>query len=242
MSSKTKILALFDFDHTILSADSSGEFIRFAFAQSKTRRVLLRLATPLFALLSISSRTHWRRNWLYYQFAVGGKSQSGIAQLKKLFYHFLFEQKKVDAYSCALQKITHHQQSGHDVVIISGSLQWLLEELCEHFNIQNVAIFGSHKAWFCYGANKVTTLRDNLLLDEYQEIHGYSDSAADIPMLSLCTHKTVVNPKRACAQQFAQAFGDQCQVVRWETKKDWLAKQYTGKNKTADQNEQEPTH
>lgn len=242
MRDATSTLALFDFDHTILSADSSGEFIRFAFQQSANRQRMLKMATPLFKMLSVSPRTEWRRNWLYYQFAVGGKSHKRMENLKHDFYHHLFKHKRVGAYVSAMDKIWEHQKSGHDVVVISGSLQWLLEELCERLNIRDVTIYGSRKDWFCYGPNKVITLQDNINLTNYQEIHGYSDSAADIPMLRLCTHKTVVNPKAECARKFEQVFGNEHQVVSWETQAHQSNAKQSGDHKAKSQYDHEPAN
>lgn len=209
-------LALFDFDHTILNKDSSGEFIRFAFLRSRPRRQLLRLAKPILLALSLSKRTHWRRNWLYYQIAVSGLDQDGLDGLTEEFLKYLFDTKNARPYHDAMQKLQYHQSLGHRVVIISGSLQWLLERLCSHLCIEDVEIFGSDKSFFCYGENKAIKLRELNILDSHTQIYGYSDSAADIPMLSLCDYKFVVNPTSACLHKFSYSFGDSAKVLNWQ--------------------------
>lgn len=212
---KPKPLALFDFDHTIINRDSAGEFIPFAIRRRKWRKALLLLSMPLIWILSASKHTHWRRNWLYYQIAVTRLSDVCFTRLKESFYHYLFEQRGFKGYPEALNKIQFHLEEGHDVVIVSGSLQWLLEDLCTQLGIENALVLGSSKDFFCFGQNKVKKLKQLGILENRPTIYGYSDSSADIPMLSCCEHITIVNPKEQCAEMFDQAFSDRHIVVSW---------------------------
>ncbi len=47
----------------------------------------------------------------------------------------------------------------------------------------------------CYGYKKVDLISD-VILENPHKIYGYTDSAADIPLLSICTHKHVINPTK----------------------------------------------
>ena len=66
----------------------------------------------------------------------------------------------------------------------------------------------------CYGYKKVDLI-SHIILENPHKIYGYSDSAADIPLLSICTHKHVINPTKNHLKKFNRAFGNNFLVLNW---------------------------
>jgi len=127
-------------------------------------------------------------------------------------------------YENALDEINRLIKTGAKVVVISGASDWMVDSIFAEIDVNNIQIIGTKEESFlagmiarehCYAANKVRILNDYLELEKFDVSAGYSDSSADIPLLSLCNHKKLVNPSARCLSRFKRAFNDDFECLSW---------------------------
>ena len=194
-----KGIALFDMDGTLLAWDCQLLFRHHVIREEPLRG----LSVPLFLK--------------FLPFA----GVLGIENLKRIFHSFLWKMsaEQVSEYSQSFAKrllpsiypelkatLDQHRAAGHLTILSSASPECYVKEVGKllGFDLSLGTVFESdalfpdlvnHK-----GENKVTRLRELLPASFFQDgklvnSHGYTDSTADLPMLSLCQQATVVNPK-----------------------------------------------
>ena len=187
-------LALFDFDGTITTKDSLVDFIQYAVGKPQYYFSLCQLSPLLIAYkLKIIPNDIAKERLLAYFF--------------KGWDHSVF-QKISDQYSItyidkivrlqAMEKIKWHQKEGHEVVIVSASMECWLQKWCEKYNVALIStklevidkkITGKFSTKNCYGAEKVSRIKEQYNLSMYEVIFAYGDSAGDNEMLSIATKK-----------------------------------------------------
>ncbi|MBF7682427.1 haloacid dehalogenase-like hydrolase [Acinetobacter sp. B5B] len=186
-----KALALFDFDGTLYLKDSFTGFIFYTF---KARYVF---KTGLSILPWV--------NHYYLGLYPADKMR------KKLFYNMFYDKDithiRHDAigYTRVLQQylnpqllaqLKQHQHLGHDVVIVSASLDMYLKPLCDLLNvdlissevdIQQGRLTGFYKTADCSGIEKKRRIQQKYDIHAYSQIYAYGNTYEDAEMLSLAT-------------------------------------------------------
>ena len=184
------ILALFDFDGTLVKGDSLLPFVRFTLGNSRFGIALL-LASPALA-----------------GFGLGLKSNS--AAKESLLYHawhgrdkFELEQKGEEFHNYCNQHLIHetwerflwHRQAGHTCLIVSASLDvylqsWALkygfdEVLCSKLAVDsNNKVTGRLENGNCRGREKLNRIQQWLGPRRPTRIYAYGDSTGDLEMLN----------------------------------------------------------
>jgi len=74
---------------------------------------------------------------------------------------------------------------------------------------------GMKSNFHCFEQNKVKALNESLNLNDYNQVIGYSDSASDIPLLSICHSKYIINPNQSSLIKFEKAFKTDMTVLNW---------------------------
>lgn len=186
-----KALALFDFDGTLYLKDSLTGFIFYTF---KARYVL---KTGLSILPWI--------NHYYLGLYPADKMR------KKLFYNMFCGQSldhvQHDAitYADVLQKylnpqlfaqLKQHQALGHDVVVVSASVDIYLKPLCDRLGVDLISseveseagkLTGFYKTPDCSGMEKKRRIQQRYDVSAYSQVYAYGNTREDIAMLSLAT-------------------------------------------------------
>lgn len=166
-----------------------------------------------------------KRNVMLVWVSTLGMPKSRFEGYQQSFAEYFFTEANGKAYKQALVALQAHQDKGDDVYIISGAAHWLLSPLCEYLEISEVGLVGTSTKWYwggvimdfhCYRHNKVTRLNALGVPQQYQQITGYSDSAADIPMLKLCHDIKLINPRAACLDKFQEVFGPDVTCLQWD--------------------------
>jgi HAD superfamily hydrolase (TIGR01490 family) len=191
-------MALFDLDGTLLPWDCQLLFRHFVTRREPWRLVFL----PVFlAFLPLAPLL-------------------GAAGMKRVFLSFLFGMREADLechardfaetimpriYPELRAEIERHRAAGRLLVMASASPEFYVRHIGGKLGFDVVlgtpVEFGhlfpdleNHK-----GAAKVERLVKILPPSYSGDVHGYTDSAADLPMLALCRQVTLVNPKPALA-------------------------------------------
>lgn len=202
-------IAWFDLDGTLLAWDCQLLFRHFVMRREPCRMLLL----PVFLMFLPFA------GWL------------GTGKMKRVFLSFLwrmspdqlaahsreFAEHLMSAiYPQLRDELERHRAQGDFLILASASPEFYVSEIGRHLGfdltlgtvVETGSLFPklvNHK-----GAAKVERLRNVLPAAFFESgklrySHGYSDSTADLPMLELCDHATVVNPSPSLTAKAEQA-------------------------------------
>lgn len=121
-------------------------------------------------------------------------------------------------YPDARSLVQRCRDEGHDVVIVSGALDFLMKELAEYLGATHIIAnrleikdgyaTGRLLRPVVAGPEKAKLIRDHARAHGHDLDHcfAYSDSYSDVPMLSVVGHPAAVNPDGKLAR-LANAYG-----------------------------------
>ena len=121
-------------------------------------------------------------------------------------------------YPHARDLVTQCRDQGHDVVLVSGALDFLMKRLADHLGathvIANRLEIKDHYATgrllrpVVAGPEKARLIRDHARSNghDLDDCFAFSDSYSDVPMLSVVGHPAAVNPDGKLSR-LAEAYG-----------------------------------
>ncbi|WP_126942232.1 HAD family hydrolase [Xanthomonas sp. BRIP62418] len=186
-------LALFDFDHTITTCDSYARFLR-------------KVATP--AQLATAK---WQVGPWVLGYRLGMVS---AAALRARVTRIVFSDRLLDEVAAhgadfartalpgvlraeVMQRIDWHQAQGHEVVLVSASLDLYLQPWCAQHDLSLICnklehhagvLSGRYAEGDC-GPRKAAQIRLRYDLSQYECVHAYGDSREDKPLLALAQQR-----------------------------------------------------
>lgn len=191
---KKPALALFDFDGTVTKKDSFIGFLLFSLGKFKFITGFLLLGPFVFMYL-IKIYPNWKMKELALNFFFRG---TDINNFKKICQEYgRLEIPKIIRPE-AQERIKWHRDKGHDIVIVTATIKYYLEEWCQkqkinliatEMKVNNGKITGNIEGKICYGEEKIRRVKERYSLDNYGRIYAYGDSRGDLPMLSLAQIK-----------------------------------------------------
>ncbi len=200
------MIALFDMDGTLFSGDSQLRFARRILRRYGWRRFYLLLLIPCGILrgLRIIDTPLMKRAFLSY--AWGMPKETLLRECRA----FAEEELIPDTFSPVLERLRAHQQAGDTTVLCSASPHWWVQFYGKALGFthtigtpvaleERVSLFppiaapGNNK-----GANKLLRLAD---IGITRADIGYTDSRADLPMLSICRKAVLIHPSDALVSQ-----------------------------------------
>lgn len=204
------MIALFDMDGTLFPGDSQLRFARWIIRRHPWRRLYL-LPLCLFGLLrllQLIDTAHMKRAFLCYAWHMNAEELDAECR------HFVQEELQATLYPPVLEKLREHQSRGDTTILCSASPDWWTQHVghalgfthtigtpLESFTrvpfMPTILPPGNNK-----GTNKLTRLA---ALGITRADIGYTDSKADLPMLSICNRAVLVNPKTTFAKQLPDA-------------------------------------
>lgn len=196
-------IALFDLDGTLIAWDCQLLFRHFVLRREPWRGVFLPVFLLLLPLAGMLGTTGMKRVFLSYLWRMDPEK---LAAYSRIFAASLMPA----IYPELREKLERQRAAGHLLILASASPEFYVAEIGRelgfHLSLGTPVEPGplfpdleNHK-----GAAKVERLK-TLLPPAYFEnaklrhCHGYTDSRADLPMLTLCDTVTVVNPSAALA-------------------------------------------
>ncbi|MBQ8144780.1 MAG: haloacid dehalogenase-like hydrolase [Butyricicoccus sp.] len=170
---------VFDFDNTIYRGESTIDFFRFCLRKKPS------MIRYLPAIL-----------WQLLRYKCGVIPAEGIiARGERVLRCFLQEIRDIDALVKEFWDRNEHKIKEQframlceDDLILSGSCEILLEEICRRLGVQNflgtrVDLDTCHVEFLCYHENKVKAFLENYPTETIQRF--YSDSIHDLPIARL---------------------------------------------------------
>ena len=204
-----KGFALFDLDGTLLAWDCQLLFRHFVVRKEPWRGVFLPLFLALIPFAGWLGSTRMKRVFLSYLWRI---SPAILADYARDFARSLLPA----IYPELREMLERHRADGHCLILTSASPEFYVTEIGRALGfdlalgtpVQTGPLFpqlNNHK-----GAAKVARLLELLpaayfVRGKLRHGHGYTDSRADLPLLTLCDSATVVNPAPALAALAAES-------------------------------------
>ena len=202
--------ALFDMDGTLFGGDSQLRFARWALRRHGWRRLYLLLVIPGLILRGLHLVSLGWAKRLFLSYAWGMRRETLLAECRA----FVQQELLPAMYPELLDRLRRHQAAGDTTVLCSASPCWWTELVGEALGFthtigtpvemgERVPLLpliphpGNNR-----GSAKLVRLA---ALGITTADIAYTDSAADIPMLSIAQHAFLVNPAPALAARFPQA-------------------------------------
>lgn len=202
--------ALFDMDGTLFAGDSQLRFCRWILKRYGWRRLYLFWLIPMGILRGLHIINTQRMKRAFLAYAWGMKRE----QLQAECHQFVQEEILQILYPPVLEKLRAHQTAGDTTVLCSASPDWWTRlvgtALGFTYTIGTPTQLDTRVALMPHipppgnnkGANKLVRLA---AIGIKKADIGYTDSSADIPMLSICEKAVLVNPKASFARQVSGA-------------------------------------
>ncbi len=182
-------LAVFDFDKTLYTKNTLIEFTIFTLGFPQFAVKLIRFL-PFYLLFKIKliDDNVCKRVFLttFYKHKSIGTILSKADQYSK-------EKIKNSLDPFHLERIYHHLNQGHVIVILSATFRFILQSWCKtngidliatDVQVMNECLTGRLEGKNCYGKAKVAALKEKYNIEDYY-IFGYGDSKSDLPFLAL---------------------------------------------------------
>jgi phosphatidylglycerophosphatase C len=213
---------VFDLDHTLIRFDSFAWFVHYLLWRW-WRLPLALLLSPAVALLWIAARTRLYAVSMLVWCGTVGKDEQDLFRWMDRYVAKVFDDPKSPEWVChgAIREVHRHLSEGARVVVATGSVAQLAERVCHKLGIVNVEVVGSTlQRWrggcvadrHCFGKRKVSMLREHGLV-QWDVV--YTDSAADLPLLTHGIRRYVVNPTAADRKKILDLLGSDLEVVEW---------------------------
>ena len=202
--------ALFDMDGTLFAGDSQLRFCRWILKRHGWRRLYLLWLIPMGILRGLHLINTQRMKRAFLAYAWGMKKDL----LQQECQQFVQQEILQILYPPVLERLRAHQAAGDTTVLCSASPDWWTRlvgtalgfthtigtptALAERVELMPaIPAPGNNK-----GANKLVRLA--AIGITHADI-GYTDSAADLPMLTICDKAVLVNPKSSFTSRVAGA-------------------------------------
>jgi phosphatidylglycerophosphatase C len=216
MPTQPRRVAVFDLDDTLVRGDSFALFTRHLLFRRRWRAALALLSAPLlWPMLFLSTTRRTAIGGLLW-IATAGLSEGEFTALAKRFAATHADRRIPHA----LDRLHHHIDTGDRVLIATACADPLATAICAELDLPGVEIVaarlrrgrtGMRPVLGCRGAEKVQRLRAagvTLPVD-----YAYTDSAVDLPLLQVATHRYLVEPSRRHLDRIQAALADTVTVI-----------------------------
>lgn len=191
-SQKPQTLALFDFDGTLYPDDSFTGFIFHALSKRHILKRGIRILPWIQAYYLKLYPAHAMRPKIY---ASMFKNSNAI-DIQQLAQDYA-EQLVFKLNPKLFEQLRMHQQLGHQVVLVSASIDLYLKPICDYLkidlicsetDIQNDYLTGMYRTADCSKEQKKIRVMKKYPLENFTEIYAYGNSEEDEEMLSLADY------------------------------------------------------
>lgn len=185
-----KALALFDFDGTITTRDTFSKFL--IYLMSPVRLIMEALILgPIYLAYSIKLLSNNFAKGFALKRVLQGYTDQQLRQMGIKFYH---ERCSKLLRAHAIQRIKWHKDQGHQVVLVSASVDyWLkpfadeyeLDLICTQVKVNDGICLGELDGMNCFGPEKVRRVSEVYDLNTFDQIYAYGDTRGDKEMLEM---------------------------------------------------------
>lgn len=185
-----KKLAVFDFDGTITNKDTMLAFI--AYAKGGFQLYLsMFLLSPFLILMKLGLFSNAKAKAMLLKYHFAGKEQEWFDRKARDFARDIIPRYLREK---AIGQISYHRGSGHDLIVITASLDLWVKPWFDHHKLDFISTKGEMKDGLftgkldgpnISGQEKVKQLKSRFNLKDYDRIYAYGDSRGDREILKL---------------------------------------------------------
>ncbi len=209
--------AYFDVDGTLVSTNLIQPTLFYLVNQATPVQTLQRLGralvgAPRMAVAELVDRRTFNE-LLYSSYA--GMSEDRLMMLADEVFDRVI---RPAVYPSARDLVRRSLDAGHDVIFVSGTLDFILQRVADYFEateyianrleLKKGTATGKLLKPVVAGPEKARLIREHARARGYDldHCHAFSDSYSDLPMLSVVGHPAAVNPDKRLAW-LAKAYG-----------------------------------
>ncbi len=202
----SRIAAIFDVDGTLVRADVVDYYLFFLHAGLTPGRRFLRylraaVQAPYWLALDRIDRARFNRSFYG---SYRGLSASQIEGLCQACFEQIQSRRLIGP---VVQRLEEHRNRGDRILLVSGSLDFILRPLAEHLHAEACLCPSLEEEEGSFsgvlsGAPVIGDEKARLLMDyarehgiDLKESYAYADSVSDLPILRLVGHPAVVEPR-----------------------------------------------
>lgn len=185
-----KSIAFFDFDGTLTTNDSLIKFIRLCKGDFNYLFGLF-ILLPVLVLYKLKIIPNYKAKEKMLIHFFSGVSEKYFKEIAREYSLNYIDRIIRDN---AMKKLNWHKKQGHEVLVVSASLECWLQPWCDKNNIKLLAtkieikdniVTGKLITKNCYGIEKVNRIKEIYDLNKYDEIYAYGDTRGDKEMIEL---------------------------------------------------------
>lgn len=209
---------VFDFDGVLLRGDSFGGYLRWR-TQARPRRALAALPVlPLLPLMRHPRTLPWAARVLTRALTLGLDRARFEAEIDAFCTVWLAAEGRIN--TALVDRLKAHVAGGDRVFVVSGTAQYLLDGLLRGLGVSGVVAVGSAIAFdrtglyarrHTFGATKLVVLAELGVTAPWAV--SYSDSYADLPILSAAQRAVLVEPSAAHERLLREALGPRVELA-----------------------------
>ena len=216
-STRKKTVAFFDVDGTLLKSTIAHCYIWLRSAKLPfllKQLWLVGFLPRIVYYLVLDSISRSRFNEVFYRNYRGKRA----AEMKTLSTEMFERYLRPRIFSEAVSEIEEHKRQGTAVVLVTGSLDFIVQPIADYFAVdavlapklreQNGRFTGELTTAPLIGAEKAEAMRSYADQHEIslEDSYAYGDSQSDLPMLECVGNPVVVNPGKVLREK-ARAAG-----------------------------------
>lgn len=202
-----KTAAFFDVDGTIVKSTIVHYYVwlRFPLLHPALRPFwLIQFAPKVIYYLFLDKASRTKFNRVFYR----NYRRLDVEKLRRLAYEKFDTHLRAKIFPAALDRIREHRSRGDLVVLVSGSLNFIIQPLADFLQCDHVLTVKLHEKDGKFTGELTTPPLSGdekaRVIAEFAERHGvdltasyaYGDSSADLPMLRCVNHPVAVNPSK----------------------------------------------
>lgn len=204
------MIALFDMDGTLFAGDSQLHFARWVLRRHRWRMLSLLLIIPGLVCTALRLVSLERMKRLFLSYAWGMRR----AELEEECRAFVQQELLPSLYPSVLQRLRELQQAGCTTVLCSASPLWWTRLVGEQLGFSHTIatpLEMQERVPLCPAIPAPGNNRGQAKLIRLAECGithaewAFTDSAADLPMLSICRHAVLVNPSASLIARVPEA-------------------------------------
>lgn len=187
-------LALFDFDGTITNRDTLFDFLYYTYGLLEFTWGILVLS-PMLMLYIMKLIPNWKAKECVIRHFIKGQE---VEHFEKVATRYSNQRLPLLIRKQALEKIEWHLSQGHQVAVVTASInQWVLpwcdrygmKLIATHLESKNGRLTGRLDGANCQGPEKARRIKEAIDLNEFEYIYAYGNSRGDADMLALAHEK-----------------------------------------------------
>lgn len=181
---KVRTIAVFDFDGTLTTKDTLLEFIKFACGRKKFFIGFL-IHSPLLVLMKLGLYPNWKAKESLFSWFFKGIEHDEFVRLGNEFAKEIQQFVNLETTNI----LSKHIQKGHDVYVITASIDEWVRPYCKQLNVKDVlgtkieivngVLNGRFVSRNCYGKEKVNRLLEVEPNRSSYYLYAYGDSRGD---------------------------------------------------------------